>query len=245
MKHKKFILSPISDILQDITSISTGIGDGIENHPLCDYIMQSVFLRMTGAQEQKMKCIFWEIATHDYDYRYSKISQNSFGEYSSYKDKSGIYKELKKQVKSKIKNFEINKTEILNKTNASIQDHLLSSTLVNWQQKKYIDFTEIWNTVSTDHFATNEDLLANKNNLGTSIIKPLREIYEEKLYKQRNRVAHNTLSYQNNLPTLDNLADTSYIYENYFLYFSTLTLIDNIFIQLYKKYTEHIEYNEN
>ena len=31
--------------------------------------MQSIFMKMTGAQEQKMKCICWEIATIDFDLR--------------------------------------------------------------------------------------------------------------------------------------------------------------------------------
>ena len=64
--HTEFILSPITGILKDVVSASTGIGSGIETYPLCDYIMQSVFLKMTGFQEQKMKCICWELATNDY-----------------------------------------------------------------------------------------------------------------------------------------------------------------------------------
>ncbi len=58
----------------------------------------------------------------------------------------------------------------------------------------------------------------------------------ESLYKQRNRVAHNTLSYQQNLPTLKTLLNENYQYDNYFIYFSILVLIDNIFISLYEHY---------
>ena len=67
--HKNFILSSISDVLNDAVSASAGVNSGIETYPLCDYIMQSVFLKMTGFQEQKMKCICWELATNDYEYR--------------------------------------------------------------------------------------------------------------------------------------------------------------------------------
>ncbi len=87
MNHNKFILSPVSNILKDVVSASSGIGDGIETYPLCDYVMQSVFLKMTGAQEQKMKCIVWELATNDYDYRYERFTKSPLGECSNYTEK--------------------------------------------------------------------------------------------------------------------------------------------------------------
>lgn len=80
MSHKKFILSPLSDILKNATSATFGLRNGIETYPTFDYILQSVFLKMTGAQEQKMKCICWELATYDYDYRYKRFTQKTLGE---------------------------------------------------------------------------------------------------------------------------------------------------------------------
>ena len=72
LNHTDFILAPISDILKDSISASDGIGSGMETFPLSDYVMQSVFLKMTGFQEQKMKCIVWDLATIDYEYRYKR-----------------------------------------------------------------------------------------------------------------------------------------------------------------------------
>ena len=69
-KHTKFILTPVFEILKDCVNATKGIGTGIETYPLCDYIMQTTFLKMTGASEQKLKCILWEIATNDYTFRY-------------------------------------------------------------------------------------------------------------------------------------------------------------------------------
>ena len=97
IKHKDFISSPITDILYDAVAASAGIGSGIETYPLCDYIMQSIFLKMTGSQEQKMKCICWEMATNDYEYRYL-FTQTPLGECSSYKEKYKIYSDLIKQI---------------------------------------------------------------------------------------------------------------------------------------------------
>ncbi len=70
----------------------------------------------------------------------------------------------------------------------------------------------------------------------------LKKIYENNLYKHRNRVAHNTQSYQRNLPTLKTLANENYQYDNYFVWFAILVLIDEIFIILYEKYLKTIEF---
>ena len=58
------------------------------------------------------------------------------------------------------------------------------------------------------------------------------------LYNERNRIAHNTLSYQQNLPDFNVLRDEAKYSRNYFVWFAILLLIDNIFIEIYKKYLE-------
>ena len=65
-EHTDFILSPLSDILEEGFLACQAVGDGIESYPLCDYVLQSLFLKLTGAQEQKLKCICWDLATKDY-----------------------------------------------------------------------------------------------------------------------------------------------------------------------------------
>ena len=97
-KHTKFILTPIFEILEDCVNATKGIGIGIETYPLCDYIMQTTFLKMTGASEQKLKCILWEIATNDYTFRYEFL-KTSYGECSRLDDKKKVFKALKTQVK--------------------------------------------------------------------------------------------------------------------------------------------------
>ena len=56
-QHSDFILSPLIKILKDGIAASRATGDGIDSYPMGEYLMQSLFLKMTGAQEQKMKCI--------------------------------------------------------------------------------------------------------------------------------------------------------------------------------------------
>jgi hypothetical protein len=240
MNHSKFILSPISDILKDVSTASIGVGAGIETYPLCDYVMQSVFLKLTGAQEQKMKCICWELATNDYEYRYFRFTQRRLGECSDYSEKKEVYKDLVKQINKGDSTFTLltqnERANILSNTNLSIESIFTDSNLLIWAQKSYNEYKEIWANILKTHFANDKDNLFTGTN-GYSLI----QIYENHLYKHRNRVAHNTLSYQQNLPTLKTLIHENYKYENYFIYFSILILIDKTFIELYKKYLDSLE----
>ncbi len=230
-KHKDFILSPITDILTDVVSASAGIGSGIETYPLCDYIMQSAFIKMTGFQEQKMKCICWEMATNDYDYRYT-FTQTPLGECSNYKDKQKIYTDLIKQLEKHgihfSENLFENKAELLQTTFSDITSIFTSTNLSLWAEYDFAKFTIILEHVRSNHFANDRNSLFSD--------KTLKDIYEKHLYKHRNRIAHNTQSYQQNLPTLKSLTIDDYKYENYFVYFFILNLIDKVFIELFRKY---------
>jgi hypothetical protein len=238
--HNNFILSPITSILKDVVSASAGVGKGIETYPLCDYIMQSVFLKMTGFQEQKMKCICWELATNDYEYRYVRFTQSRLGECSSYKEKNMIYQDLIKQIKKHSSlSFDPNsldKNQMLSDINTYVKDVFKNTNLLIWAQKSYNDYLSIWNSVSATFFANDE-----KNLFTGTPQYSLKEMYENHLYSQRNRTAHNTLSYQQNLPTLKTLVIENYKYENYFIYFSLLILIDELFKELYTRYLKIIE----
>jgi hypothetical protein len=234
--HNEFILKPITNILEDVVSASAGVGNGIETYPLCDYIMQSVFLKMTGFQEQKMKCICWELATNDYEYRYKRFSQKPLGECSNYDEKKIVYQDLIKQIEKYTPNFnvvtDIDKKEIRKSTTLSIERIFSKTNLLIWGQKIFNEYKSIWENIEEKHFANENNNLFTEINNGIS----LKEIYENHLYKHRNRVAHNTQSYQQNLPTLKTLASEKYIFDNYFVWFAILVLIDKIFIELYEKY---------
>lgn len=95
--HTKFILTSILSILKESIIACRGIGVGIETQALSEYVMQTTFLKMTGALEQKMKCICWEIASNDYEYRYQYLKKN-YGECSRYEDKNHVYNDLIKAI---------------------------------------------------------------------------------------------------------------------------------------------------
>lgn len=234
-RHKDFILSPITAILQEVATANVGIGNGIETYPLSEYVLQSVFLKMTGFQEQKMKCICWELATNDYEYRYKRYTIKPFGECSTYDEKKTVYKDLIDLIKKYKPNFdvsqEIDRQAILGDTISKLEDIFLKSNLSTWTQGDFHHFiNNHTNLIKDTHFASMGNLFENV----------LQDKYSL-LYKHRNRCAHNTLSYQENLPTLKELFSKDYIHENYPMRFSLLILIDKIFIELYGIYLRTIE----
>lgn len=103
--HSKFILTPLLEVLRDGAAACSTLDDGIESYPLGDYYLQSLFLRMTGAQEQKMKCICWEMATNDYKFRYSYL-KGQHSEYSSYSEKNEVYVSMINAIKTLDSSFE-------------------------------------------------------------------------------------------------------------------------------------------
>ena len=64
----------------------------------------------------------------------------------------------------------------------------------------------------------------------------LQELFTDYVYKERNRCAHNTRSYQHNLPSIKEMMSKGYKLQNYFLYMSIIILLDKIYIKLFEIY---------
>lgn len=54
-QHKSFILKPMASIFDEALAALSTIGDGIDAYPVNEFFLQSLFLKMTGFQEQKLK----------------------------------------------------------------------------------------------------------------------------------------------------------------------------------------------
>lgn len=227
--HTDFILTPISEILENGINASQSIEDGIATFPLQNYILSALFIQMTGAQEQKLKCIAWEMATHDYEFRRELLSDKN-KEYSTYKDKQRLYKALlelrknstkeksaeadrKKGIRLLEDNYSKKDVEKVHKGVISLFRH---THFRSWLERDFLGFQKEEPTVSSDEY--------------TRIV-----------YNHRNRLAHNTLSYQRDLPKLDTLASEDYDEQNYFYRFFYLILIDTIFTELYQEYIQYME----
>lgn len=248
-KHTKFILTPIFEILEDCVNATKGISSGIETYPLCDYIMQTTFLKMTGASEQKLKCILWEIATNDYTFRYEFL-KTSYGECSALDDKKKVFNVLKDQVKAMNPDKELfdkiydndTKTKIQEKSGQEIILLFEHSILSIWQGKEFNNFKDYSSDLINNHFCnfpTKKNQIDKRN---ISLIDGIIDYYRI-VFKHRNRCAHNLKSYQTNLPDLSVLVNKEYDYENYFFRFSILVLLDEIFMKMYSEYLNLLENN--
>lgn len=236
LHHRNFIETPISQVLENGLSACKTIMGGMESYPLGDYILPSVFLNMTGFQEQKLKCICWDLATIDYGFRRDWLTDmGKFGEFSSYDAKKLVYKKLtqgidklqcKDYCKSKVCTQD-KKLAILNSVNDILKDSLFS----NWRQHEYFAYLEWKTKLKPAHFANN-----------CILEECLKKVYES-LYNARNRYAHNTMSYQENLPSLHSLSSPEHKYENIFCWFALLMLMDEIFITLYETFLKTLELN--
>lgn len=237
-EHSGFILSPLSDILREGNSACRGIGDEMASFALSEYVMQTIFIKMTGALEQKMKCICWDMATTDYDYRNDYLNKKKYGECSDWNSKNGIYKDLIDNIQKKEHDFHpsslINE-DFLNDIMNEVKDIFLHSNMSVWQNRQYVYFRDKYQ----ETFRANQIIDIQKGAKGFKLFESdLQKLFEKAVYLHRNRCAHNTLSYQNNKPELDSLAENDGINNNYFYRYALLILMDEVYIALFRKYVE-------
>lgn len=227
-KHSKFISSGISGVLERGLQAIQLYGDGMETYPLGEYIMQALFLQMTGFNEQKLKCILWELATDDYEFRYEFLNQRH-GECSSYKDKNSVLNSLLDCIKKKSNDFHLDKHSnmVLEDAKRTCDKLFIDSVLKKWFPREYRFFSDFQKEIVNPFDLSSKNLFKKNSCLHKAF---------QKLYQHRNRCAHNTLSYQENLPAFNALCADDYKYENWFVRFFILVLIDNLFSNLYQKY---------
>lgn len=245
-KHEKFILTPITSVIEEMKAATLCIGKGIETYPLWDYIIQSTFTKMTGFQEQKMRCIDWELATNGYDYRLNFIEDvKNRGTYSTYEAKNKVYNALineiarysgigKKDLITELKGSKIIKPR------ESIQQILEGTNIIYCKERDFNEFKKCDKEFNNQFFVIPDSNTSKSVKLFETVLVTH---YMEELYRQRNRIAHNTLSYQQNLPDLEMLKGESSLSRNYFFWFSILFLIDEIFIELFKIYSKCLKDN--
>lgn len=234
--HDKFILTPISSILAETVTACNGIGFGMESFPLRSPILQATTLRMTGALEQKLKCICWEIASFDYTFRYNHILREPLGECSSYDDKKKIFKGICLCLKKYGIDYEFDDTSkdmIIDKSMKSFETMIKDSAFERWFEREYKDYLINRLPITRTSFINHS-----KDGTPEFLNKALKEYYGEIAYRQRNRYAHNLMSYQQNIPTLSEISSPEYEHVNHFKIFSILILIDEIFMILFSRFFE-------
>lgn len=252
-KHETFILTPIANILKEAQFALAPLEGNINNYPLFDYVMQSLFLKMTGFQEQKLKCISWELATDDYALRYERYKLRPLGECSSYKDKLVVFGDLVSNLE-KIKPgcallSDLERSQIMTSTKDEIVEFCSQSPISGWVEKSLSEFKSLFEKCGTECvlymnkgkvteiLGHCENCKKKSNPCKLAKLKSLKDIFDIAI-RHRNRCAHNISSYQQNLPALEELQKEEYVLENYLVRFAILLIIDKVFVALFRKYLE-------
>ena len=232
--HTDFIISDIFDVVDDAIMSTSSIGQNIAHYSLCEYLFQSVFLRLTGYQEQKLKCILWEIASDDLDFRYKYLSGSvKVNECSQLSDKNIVYNIMKKTLEDKNHPFLFPDEIEINRQISEIKDNLISkfetSVFRKWLPREYSRFIEFSSNIryKRDGYFTLKSIFGGDNYLNEAF---------DKLYRHRTRCAHNLLSYQSNVPKLLDFTKDVDGSDNYFTRILLLCMIDNVFTRMFKFY---------
>lgn len=305
--HTDFILTPIRTILEQGINAAQSLPYGIDSFPISEYHLQSLFLRMCGASEQKMKCILWQMATDDYQYRYKYLKYQGLGELSSYVSKNTVFQDLISQIIKIDPNFKpqsiwdnyeyapetielersiwenkvkerrqkqidsikqkrvsegnpMSPHDVENMTNGimgrpfneeDFKNHLAASKCKSrvsqlleevYQLLVNTNF-ESWRNVDLQNYHVQcqklirgGDVVVNNKDSFSLFGGKMIGLYERLVYQHRNRIAHNTISYQQNLPALETLSDKNYYQYNYFFRFAIILVIDEVFLRLYRAF---------
>lgn len=224
--HQDFILSPITTLMQSAVESEKAFGNGMEMKPISEYVIKSLFLETTGFLEQKCKCICWELATDDYDFRYEWLSEEDRrqGEYSTYDSKNYVYKNLFSHIEKegfsedeRMSFLESSKTEIL---------YLFCNTPMESLYSR-----DYRNLFKRDLKKELVQFCSNNNMFFQNVMQ--KEF--ENLYNYRNRCAHNTVAYQKNIPDFKSIREGKFNLE-YFTWFYILNAMDKVYIELFKEY---------
>jgi hypothetical protein len=228
--HDDFILTPLSEIVNEAIISCSGLGfSGIK---LRDYVRHALLLRLTGALEQKCKCISWEIATYDFIYRYENFEKNSQLGYSGYQEKSKLAKYMFEKI------HDVEYSSIIQKCFCECKkyfdDSIFPSDFADWFGRdsksiadSVVELQKVLVVDTTSGKKMKKTLLREDNNQNA--------LYE-KIYRTRNSYAHNTKCYQAEKTSFADLSSLELTFSNNCLaWFFTLLYIDLVFIESYKK----------
>ena len=242
--HIPFILRPATEIVKEAIWSLNATNGGIETYPISSYLLHSLFLKLTGAQEQKLKCICWEIACRDYEYRYDRFERNRYSECSGYDDKNMVYNDILNAIKKHDNSFLITddiKNNILHVWKTSTRELFGNGVLYHNFKRKYDEYKELITDVDKEWIMNNTQLLTSEKNISSAarintFNLALQGLFKKYVFVERNRCAHNTRSYQHNLPSIKEMVSPEHKLQNYFLFMSIIILLDEIYRKLFETY---------
>lgn len=245
-EHLTFIRTSLAKIMRDVAASAALLGDGMEFYAVQGNLLQSLLLQMTGAQEQKMKCICWELATNDLKYRYERYYKGwSLNECSSLQSKNTVFKDLMKAIRTHEPSFvlyadDAAKDSLRNDVLQTMKDIFNGTNIQLLYDKKFNEFCATFGSLrATNIYPDKFQLLKIGDKEVPLNVNSDNELYAvyHLLYTHRNSCAHNATSYQLNIPAFQDLNNIVYQkYNNIFLFFATLLLIDEMFRKAFAHY---------
>lgn len=244
MIHDNFILTPISINIDELTKATLLQSSQMENCTITEYILQTLFLKMTGFQEQKCKCVCWELASSDYDYRFEFLKKmGNLGEFSTLDAKEYVYSSLIAEIKKYdetfvVKDF-IGEKRVVTDALARMEIFHKRCNLLHPYSRDYYVFKRMFKN-ATNIVAVDDKLILGNVQLSIPTGSKIKfsDIYSKYVYRHRNRCAHNLLSYQSNKPTMTILGTDEFVLENYYIRFFVVMIIDDVIRYLFEKYNK-------
>lgn len=248
--HSQFILKPqLAEIELKVASFAA-LGDSIVVYSIQNDFLNSLFMQLTGAQEQKSKCICWMLAQYDLEYRRRRFFDGwNLSECSRLSDKNNVYGDLLNQTRKVLPDYHIfadipDKQVFVQSLHSKLYNIFENTNLVAQRKHEYETFKEIAQNLNLSNIDGENKLFKD----GETDIDKMKDnspvllsaIYKL-LYVHRNRNAHNTISYQENLPDIKNLLNTNVQrYSNIFLYIAELVIIDELYMRVYRAYLDTV-----
>jgi len=238
-KDAIFIKRPLTDILEKVSWEISCLDAGFTTAYVLKYILDSTFLQITGALEQKVKCIYWELGNNNRELRYDILTnKKEVGECSRYEDKNKVFRMIGGEIIKSKGNVDIEQKQYWKSMENSMEQFYNSNKmLIECYQREFKEYKELkmGNLVKKTTITKENDIHLFNNK------EDLRKIYD-KAIDCRNRIAHNTKASINNLPDFGTLKDENYKYENLFARFAIVLLSDETFVRVFEQY-ERIKYD--
>lgn len=146
-KHtEKFLMSDISLYIEEFISIFNNDRITLQNSPICNLALQSIFLKLIGAVEQKIYNLKWYIGFNDLDVR-RKI-QEDFTRQSTNQDSLNkayelfIYKLKEYNPALKFSSSIWRNSDLLEKSYNKVYEMFSKSSLIDYTGSEFYDFTQ-------------------------------------------------------------------------------------------------------
>lgn len=155
-EHITCVRSRIISIFKEVIRVSDSLGCGMEAAAVNPYLLQGLFLKLTGALEQKLKCICWLLASDDLEYRHARYYKGwSLHECSTLNDKYQVYEDILAQINKKEPDYKLliagYGKRLLCNVFDEIYNLLHESNVARINQSKFDEFVNIFPNIKEEN----------------------------------------------------------------------------------------------